>query len=86
MKFKILKRFYLKPNSNLRDYIGIMQTNECYIIPLFSVVNIMRQGNSYIRFGWLFWYLEYYKDLPIYTGYNGEESIGNTIGTTNNEN
>lgn len=58
---KILRRFKLKSNTKQRDYVGIWQTNECYIIPLFSVENIMCKGNTYVRFGWLFWYLEYLK-------------------------
>lgn len=86
MIHKILKRFDLKPNLHQRDYIEILQTNECYIIPFFAVTNIMRKYNVYVRFGWLFWYLEYFKDSPLSIVCNEEESIGNTIGMTNNEN
>lgn len=86
---KFLKRFDLKPNSHQRDYIEILQTNECYIIPFFSVtniMNIMRKGQAYVRLGWLHWYVEYFKDSVLFSGCDEEESIGNTIGITNNEN
>ena len=86
---KILKRFDLKPNSHQRDCIEILQTNECYIIPFFSVeniMNIMRKGQAYVRLGWLYWYVEYFKDSVPFSGCDEEESIGNTIGMKNNEN
>ena len=92
MRFKILKQKELKPHSYQRDYIRLSQTNECYIIPFFSVTNIIRKYNVYVRFGWLFWYLEYFKDgilledCNLFRGCNEEESIENTIGMTNNEN
>ena len=85
MRFRILKQFKLKPNSYQRDYIRISQTNECYIIPFFSVTNIMRKYNVYVRFGWLFWYLEYFKD-GILIGCNEEELSVGTVDIANNEN
>ena len=83
---KLLKQFKLKPNSYQRDYIGILQTNECYIIPFFSVTNIMRKYNVYVRFGWLFWYLEYFKDGFLIRGCNEEEISVGTVDMANNEN
>lgn len=77
---KCLKRFNLKPNSHQRDYIEILQTNECYIIPFFSVtniMNIMRKGQAYVRLGWLHWYVEYFKDHVLFSGCDEEECIGN---------
>jgi len=65
---KLLKRHYLKPNSSQRDYVSIWQTDECYIIPFFSVtniMNIMRKGNAYVRLGWLCWYIEYFNDSVL---------------------
>ena len=85
MRFRILKQFKLKPNSYQRDYIGILQANECHNIPFFSVTNIMRKYNVYIRFGWLFWYLEYFKD-GVLIGCNEEELSVSTVDMANNEN
>ena len=85
MRFRILKEKKLKPNSYQRDYIRISQTNECYIIPFFSVTNIMRKYNVYVRFGWLFWYLEYFKD-GVLIGCNEEELSVSTVDMANNEN
>ena len=76
---KLLKRFYIKPDSHQRDYIGIWQTNECYVVPFLSVENIIRRGNAYVRLGWLFWYAEYFRDNVVSTGCNEEEQ-GNVEG------
>jgi len=84
---KLLKHFKLKPNSYQRDCIDIWQTNECNVIPFISVTNIMCKGNTYVRFGWLFWYLEYFKDGFILTGCNGEEILPvGTFDMVNDEN
>ena len=69
---KIIKRFNLKPNTYQRDCIEIAQTNECYVLPFFSLTNILHRGNAYVRLGWLFWYLEYFKDNVIFSGYDEE--------------
>lgn len=76
---KILKRINLKPNSYQRDCIEILQTEECYIIPFFSVTNIMNiwsKGNAYVRLGWLHWYVEYFKDSVLSSGCDEEDSQG----------
>jgi len=76
---KLLKRHYLKPNSSQRDYIGLWQTNECYVIPFLSVENIMNfmhKCNAYVRLGWLHWYIEYFKDSVISSGCDEEDSQG----------
>ena len=88
MIFKVLKDFNLKPNSYQRNSIRILQTNECYIIPFLSVVNIMnimRKGCVYVRLGWLYWYVEYFKDHVLFSGCD-EEYIGNTTGMTSDKN
>jgi hypothetical protein len=83
---KLLKRFYLKPDSYQRDYIGIWRTEECNIIPFFSVtniMNIMRKGNAYVRLGWLFWCVEYFKDGVLFTGCDEEGSQENMTSNKN---
>ena len=74
---KLLKRFYLKPDSHQRDYIGIWRTDECNILLFLSFTNIMCKGNAYVRLGWLFWCVEYFKDGVLFAGCDEEGCQGN---------
>lgn len=84
---RLLRRFYLKPKSYQRDYIGIWQTNNCYIMPFISVTDIINinKGKTYVRFGWLFWYLEYFNEGRVFMGCDEEESCENTVDIANNK-
>ena len=76
---KFLKRINLKPNTYQRDCIEILQTEECYIIPFLTVtniINILRKGRAYVRLGWLYWYVEYFKDSIISSECDEEDSRG----------
>ena len=60
-QYKLIRRWNLKPNTELRDYIDLIRNN-CSFEVLPRITFVFEFGFRYLEIAWLFWEISYFYD------------------------